>query len=257
MGCDRAFLSFIDNRSQFICAEMTSHQSVVDANPTQPLLLGTTRIALEWGVCPYTMSIFHGRKVALPASPYIVANESYFYIKDFRQVPSFAARPFVVGYPHMVSYIEIPLRSLSGHILGSYCVVDNKQRDFLHPDALRTIREVNLAISQYLDLKRAEGGRMRSERMIHGLRQFIGLHHHMSAGSTETRHPFSLDIFEKAQSDENMESNQVSNVSHHNRSMLPGWKVNLASAKSIPTSFQKFYQSQSPILHLTFSRQRR
>lgn len=157
MECDRAFLSFVDNRSQFICAEMTRHQSIVDANPTQPLLLGTTRIALEWGVCTYTMSIFHGKEVSLPVSPYIVANESYFYIEDFRQVPSFSTRPFVVGYPHMVSYIEIPLRSLSGHILGSCCVVDDKPREFLHPDALRTIREVTPAISQYLDLNRAEG----------------------------------------------------------------------------------------------------
>lgn len=207
---------------------MTSRQSIVDASPTQPLLLGTSRIALEWGVCPYTMSIFHGREVTLPASPYIIANESYFYIKDFRQIPSFATRPFVVGYPRMVSYIEIPLRSLSGHILGSYCVVDDKPRDFLHPDALRTIREVTLAISQYLDLRRADAGRMRSERMTDGLRQFIGSHIHMPSENRNATHPFSLDVFEKASrigpephADENPEAGQVPNVSCNRLSMLP------------------------------------
>jgi hypothetical protein len=69
MDCDRAFLSLIDNRSQFICAEMTRNQSLFSPDLNEPLLLGTSRIALEWGVCPYTMSIFHGKPVCLPDSP--------------------------------------------------------------------------------------------------------------------------------------------------------------------------------------------
>ncbi|KAJ4406228.1 hypothetical protein N0V91_004680 [Didymella pomorum] len=198
LDCDRAFLSFIDDRSQFICAEMTRHQSIVDTSPNHSLLLGTARIALEWGVCPYTMSVFHGKKVTLPESPYLVANESYFFIKDFRKVPTFAVRPFVVGYPHMVSYIEVPLRSLSGYILGSYCVVDDKERDLLHPDALRTIQDAATAISQYLDLKRTERGHMRSERVMDGLCQFIGSHKSRLLDSAQTTSPFALEIFEDA-----------------------------------------------------------
>lgn len=195
MECDRAFLSFIDNRSQFICAEMTRHQSISGPDPAQPLLLGTSQIPLDWGVCPYTMSIFHGREVSLPESPYIVADESYFCIKDFRQIPTFAARPFVAGYPYMVSYIEVPLRAPSGHILGSYCVVDDKPRDFLDADALRTIGEVTSAISQYLDLKRTELGRLRSERMMDGLRQFVESDQHIASGSDNATTPFTLDVF--------------------------------------------------------------
>jgi hypothetical protein len=73
----------------------------------------------------------------------------------------------------MVSYIEIPLMSMSGHILGSYCVVDSRERDFLLPKWLDTMREVTSSISSYLDMKRVEPGQARSERMIDGLRQFI------------------------------------------------------------------------------------
>ncbi|KAI4631684.1 uncharacterized protein J4E87_002390 [Alternaria ethzedia] len=156
MDCDRAFLSLIDNRNQFICAEMTRHQSLSSADPAEPLLLGTSRIALEWGVCPFTMCIFQGKPVPMPDSPYIIADKSYFCIKDFRQVPTFAERPFVAGYPHMVSYLEIPLFAMSGQILGSYCVVDTKERDFLHPKSLSTLRETTSAISAYLDMRRAE-----------------------------------------------------------------------------------------------------
>ncbi|KAH7061986.1 proline iminopeptidase [Paraphoma chrysanthemicola] len=219
MECDRAFLSFIDNRSQYICAEMTRHQSILDASPERPLLLGTTRIPLEWGVCPYTMSVFHGTKVILPESPHIVADKSYFCIKDFREVPSFADRPYVEGYPRMVSYVEVPLRSISGHIVGSYCVVDDKPRDFLHPDALRTIQEAALAISQYLDLKRTEQGRVRSERMMNGLCQFVRSDNHRPPDKAHATSPFSLDIFHNAsrpESDlrpnENVESDRVPNA---------------------------------------------
>ncbi|KNG51874.1 prolyl aminopeptidase [Stemphylium lycopersici] len=174
LDCDRAFLSLIDNRNQYICAEMTKDQPLMAPDPTYPLLLGTSRIALEWGVCPYTMSVFHGRPVVMPESPYIIADKTYFCIKDFRQVPNFAARPYVAGYPSMVSYLEIPLLSASGYILGSYCVVDNKERDFMQPTALGALREVTSAISSYLDMKRAEASKSRSERMMDGLRQFVG-----------------------------------------------------------------------------------
>ncbi|KAI4921328.1 hypothetical protein J4E85_008673 [Alternaria conjuncta] len=173
MDCDRAFLSLIDNRNQFICAEMTRHQSLSSADPAEPLLLGTSRIALEWGVCPFTMCIFQGKPVPMPESPYIIADKSYFCIKDFRQVPTFAERPFVAGYPHMVSYLEIPLFAMSGHILGSYCVVDTKERDFLHPKSLSTLRETTSAISAYLDMRRAEACKSRSAEMMQGLRRFV------------------------------------------------------------------------------------
>jgi hypothetical protein len=200
MDCDRAFLSLIDTRNQFICAEMTKHQSLAQPDPAQPLLLGVASIALEWGVCPYTMSIFHGKKVDLPDTPYIVADPSYFYIKDFRKVPTFATRPYVAGYPGMVSYVEVPLRSLSGHILGSYCVVDNRSRDFLRPESLATIREVTSSISSYLNMKRADAGRVRSERMVEGLRQFIGSERHIPPRRTDetgklATGPFALDVF--------------------------------------------------------------
>ncbi|KAJ4359309.1 hypothetical protein N0V95_002233 [Ascochyta clinopodiicola] len=157
------------------------------------------------------MSVFHGKKVTLPESPYLVANESYFFIKDFRKVPTFAVRPFVAGYPHMVSYIEVPLRSLSGYILGSYCVVDDKERDFLHPDALRKIQDATTAISQYLDLKRTERGRMRSERVMDGLCQFIGSHKSRLLDNTQTTSPFVLEIFKDA-SRPGQESNSIENT---------------------------------------------
>lgn len=141
----------------------------------------------------------------MPASPYIIADKTYFYIKDFRRVPTFSARPYVAGYPSMVSYMEIPLLSASGYILGSYCVVDNKERDFMQPTTLGTLREVTSAISSYLDMKRAEASKSRSERMMDGLRQFVGsdrpnpvLHsNHVGIKAAQSR-PFEPDVLRAA-----------------------------------------------------------
>jgi signal transduction histidine kinase/ActR/RegA family two-component response regulator len=202
MDCERAFLSLIDTRNQFVCAEMTRRQSLTAQDSTQPLLLGVSSIALEWGVCPYTMSVFSGKPVTLPDSPYIAADSEYFCIKDFRRVPSFATRPYVEGYPAMVSYLEVPLRSASGHIIGSYCVIDNRLRDFLDPKALDTMREITAAISGYLDMKRVEISRTRSEKMMDGLRQFIDSERDTySLGNSDTKArkvstgPFDLHVF--------------------------------------------------------------
>jgi signal transduction histidine kinase len=180
------------------------------------------------------MSIFHGKPVCLPDSPYIVADKSYFCVKDFRQISTFAARPFVTGYPSMVSYIEIPLTSISGHILGSYCVVDNKERDFLHPDSMRMIRETTSAISQYLNMKRAEAGKSRSERMMDGLRHFVGTEQRdsllgtgASSPSAIPAGPFDLGVFSPASQTDviththsRIESAQSSDVSNSNNIQL-------------------------------------
>jgi signal transduction histidine kinase/CheY-like chemotaxis protein len=150
------------------------------------------------------MSVFSGKPVTLPDSPYIAADSEYFCIKDFRQVPSFATRPYVEGYPAMVSYLEVPLRSASGHIIGSYCVVDDRLRDFLDPKALDTMREITAAISGYLDMKRVEISRTRSEKMMDGLRQFIDSERDTySLGNSDAKArkvstgPFDLHVFRR------------------------------------------------------------
>jgi signal transduction histidine kinase/CheY-like chemotaxis protein len=152
------------------------------------------------------MSVFHGKTDVLPPNPFIVADPSYFYIKDFREVPSFAVRPYVAGYPKMVSYIEVPLRSLSGHILGSYCVVDNRLRDFIAPASLELIREATSAISSYLDMKRTELNRIRSVRMMDSLNQFIAseksshINHNGIESGNDPAGPFDLDVFRNSSS---------------------------------------------------------
>jgi len=182
------------------------------------------------------MSIFHGRPVALPDSPYIVADKSYFCIKDFRQVPMFAPRPFVAGYPHMVSYMEVPLSSVSGHILGSYCVVDNKERDFLDPAAMAALREVATAISSYLNMKRIEAGKSRSERMMDSLRHLVGSGRpevSPKPGATDAHAvepgPFDLDVFGAA---------SQRDLSSQDSNIIPSEQSSNVSVISIHHSFQ-------------------
>jgi hypothetical protein len=32
----------------------------------------------------------------------------------------------VKGWPHMRCYVEVPLTSSKGYVIGSYCIVDNR-----------------------------------------------------------------------------------------------------------------------------------
>jgi hypothetical protein len=151
------------------------------------------------------MSVFQGKPANVPDSPHIVATPSHVYISDFRLISIFANRPYVTGYPNLVSYLELPLRSLSGHILGTYCVVDNKVRNFLDPDLLDEMNQTVAAISSYLNMKRMQGSRERAERMVDGLRHFVGSERRQSLidpGSSEQNQspvsgPFHLDVFEQ------------------------------------------------------------
>lgn len=206
VDCDRAFLSFIDSRRHFVCSEMTKTQPLDSQDPAQPLLVGTAKLDLEYGVCPYTMSIFQGKPANVPDSPHIIATPSHVYISDFRLISMFATRHYVTGYPNMVSYLELPLRSLSGHILGSYCIVDNKPRNFLDPAVLDKVNQTVAAISSYLDMKRIQGSRERAERMVDGLRHFVGSERRQQcirSGSSEhsqppVSSPFHLDVFDQS-----------------------------------------------------------
>jgi signal transduction histidine kinase/ActR/RegA family two-component response regulator len=106
--------------------------------------------------------------------PNIIANRSRYIINDFRQDPGYAERPYVAGYPHMVSYLEVPLVSPLGYLLGSYCVVDNKLRDYDNDETIKVMNEIASAIMEHLELRRMKQSRHRSEQLIGGLSGFIG-----------------------------------------------------------------------------------
>ncbi|OIW31442.1 autoinducer 2 sensor kinase/phosphatase luxQ [Coniochaeta ligniaria NRRL 30616] len=176
LGCDRAFLSFIDRQYQFVVAEITRSHSLSGARhaPNEHIFLGVTKLDACWGVCPTTMDAFKDETGEwIRTGPNVIADRSRYIINDFATEPGYTERPYVVGYPHMRSYLEVPLVSPLGYLLGGYCVVHNDLKEYDDDATIDIMNEIASAIMAHLELRRIEQSRDRSEQLIQGLSGFI------------------------------------------------------------------------------------
>ncbi|KAM0279563.1 hypothetical protein ACHAQH_004518 [Verticillium albo-atrum] len=177
LDCDRSFLSLIDRENHFLAAEMTRSHSLLEnrSADNDHIFLGVCKLETRWGVCPTAMFAFMDETGEwVQSGPNVIANKTRFIINDFRIDPDFVERPYVAGYPYMVSYMEIPLISPLGYLLGSYCVVDNRPRDFNNDKSINIMNEIASGIMSYLELKKTEQMRHRSEQLINSLSAFVG-----------------------------------------------------------------------------------
>lgn len=178
LDADRAFLSLIDGQHQFIAAEATRTHSLVKPESREPddrLYLGVCKLELSWGICPNSINVFTDETGAFDIrEKNITADRSRYVIGDLREDAHHSQSPYVTGFPHMVSYTEVPLISPTGYVIGAYCVIDNKPRDFNNDHVISTLTEVSACIMTHLDLRRMEQNRARSEKLIKGLGVFMG-----------------------------------------------------------------------------------
>ncbi|GAB7348884.1 hypothetical protein MBLNU459_g7581t4 [Dothideomycetes sp. NU459] len=177
LDCDRAFISLIDCKTQYIIAEATRsvslRQSQRYASPQDALYLGVQALEKDFGVCPNTIGFFtDAHNVGLVDTHIVSADNERCIIRDFRELDRFKHRPYVVGFPHMRFYAEVPLKDPGGQIVGSFCVVDTKPRyDFGH-DGIFVLKEISEAIVDYLELVSVRHNQERGERLMEGLRLF-------------------------------------------------------------------------------------
>ncbi|TIA46357.1 hypothetical protein D6C79_05249, partial [Aureobasidium pullulans] len=163
---------------QFIIAEATRSISLRQTNrfrgQQDALFLGVQALHKSYGVCPNTVNIFTDSTGTLASeTPDIVANTTRYIIRDFRALDLFKDRPYVVGFPHMRSYAEVPLTSSSGRVIGSYCVVDDVLRDdFFDDDTTFVLTEIADSIVNYLDSVNVKHAQARGERLMEGLSMF-------------------------------------------------------------------------------------
>ncbi|EEY19352.1 sensory/regulatory protein rpfC [Verticillium alfalfae VaMs.102] len=207
LDCDRSFLSLIDRENHFLAAEMTRSHSIIKNQSAENdhIFLGVSKLETRWGVCPTAMLAFMDETGEwAQTGPNIIANRTRFIVNDFRVDPHFVERPYVCGYPYMVSYLEVPLVSPLGYLLGSYCVVDNKPRHFNDEPTIAIMNEIASAIMSYLELKKTEQMRHRAEQLIGSLSAFVGCKPdpapHPPKLSPQSKHP-SFDSVETDQTD--------------------------------------------------------
>lgn len=176
LGCNRSFVSLIDGDNQHIIAEATASISLRDVDkhlPNDGIYLGARVLDLVWGVCPHTIRLFTSEnKIYDVDTQNVTANRTRYVIRDFTKEDCFKDRPYVVGWPHMRFYAEVPLTSPAGYVLGSYCVVDDKPRDDFSEEEIDILQEISDAIANHLENKRIAHYHSRFERLVTGLTDF-------------------------------------------------------------------------------------
>jgi signal transduction histidine kinase len=70
-------------------------------------------------------------------------------------------------------YAAVPIRSKRGINIGVYCVIDTVPRNDWSPSKTKVMRDLSLAIMDYLELRRSKHEYRRSERMTRGLGSFV------------------------------------------------------------------------------------
>ncbi|KAK4160443.1 putative signal transduction histidine-protein kinase [Cladorrhinum sp. PSN259] len=207
LDCDRAFVSLIDRQYQYVVSEVTRSHSVkgMKCDPGDTIAIGVCKLRNCDGVCPATMKAFMDETGEwVQTGPQVIANRTRYIINDFTTHPDYKDRAYVTGYPYFTSYLEVPLVSPLGYLLGSYCVVDSKQNDFDNDDTVEVLTEIADAIMAHLDNVRIRQSRDRSSQLIKGLSGFIrheppAQHPPHGKSYTETMPPQDLSMLPMAQ----------------------------------------------------------
>ena len=177
LECQRSFVSIIDHNSQYVLAEATRSVSLCEKDihkQGDALYLGIQSLPLFWGVCPSTMKTFTDLGTSLELStPNITANRTRYIVRDFLEEPRLKDRPYVVEWPYMRFYAEVPIRSPSGYVIGGFCVIDDKPRDSFGDVEVQMLQEISDSIANHLELMRMKQDFERAERLMKGLSSFV------------------------------------------------------------------------------------
>ena len=168
----RCMVSLIDSHRQYILAEATRTVSLFSPSAERPedeVWLGNAILNKFDAVCHHTF-----------ASTYIANEENgdtvegeCMVIPDCRLDPRFADRDYVKGEPGVRFYAGVPIITRAGHRIGVYAVSDEKPRAGISAAELRFMQDVAAAVMEHLELARDSDDRIKGERMVRGLTEFI------------------------------------------------------------------------------------
>ncbi|KAM0327598.1 hypothetical protein ACHAQA_005891 [Verticillium albo-atrum] len=174
LNATRALVSLFDRRRQYIVAEATPtiplHASATHV--LDQLWLCGTAIPREFGVCNNVLlgdtdagETFDTKtdKGSLPVS----------VVPDLVADPRFNTRSFVTGDPNHRFYAGVPIRSAKGFNIGVLSVFDPEPRASLSAEQIQHMADISEIIMGYMDSRRVTDSYLRSERMVHGLSNFI------------------------------------------------------------------------------------
>lgn len=188
-NCQRSCISIIDHQAQHVIAEATRSISVFDQklrDADDALLFGAQSLPLGWSLCSGTLGVYSGEPGPYLDDPSNHANKDFVIIADLRSEGKTKNVP-AVRYlaPVLRYYVQVPLRSPSGSVLGAICTFDSKPRKPDPHNAL-ALQEVARLVVQHLENSRMKEDHRRAELLLSGLSHFIQGQDSMSAWSEAT-----------------------------------------------------------------------
>ncbi|THX15614.1 hypothetical protein D6D13_02041 [Aureobasidium pullulans] len=147
LACEFASVSLIDQGfTQTIVAEAIPSTSLFDS-PHHVLDKGD-------GTSSPSIAVFNDRTAEHAVQTYdLVANTTRRVVRDMRSLGPYNQFSHVLGPPHMVSLVEVPIRNSSGQLLGTYAIMDNKIRqDFFLDETIQSLTDIANAIADLLQL---------------------------------------------------------------------------------------------------------
>jgi hypothetical protein len=172
LGARRCLISFFDRKNCYLLAEATKtlclYTGRADA-PEDTLCWGSAIFPKEQSLCNYTVNLpwTHG---CLPIEAF--ENHPSLVVNDLTKDDRFKDYPFVVGPPHSRFYAGVPIRSPSGHSIGTYCVLDDKPRNGLRPHDLDFLKDMAGTVMRHMEMTRATEDQRRGKIMVRSLGSF-------------------------------------------------------------------------------------
>ncbi|KAF9741489.1 hypothetical protein PMIN06_007326 [Paraphaeosphaeria minitans] len=171
LNCRRCLISFFDRRNCFILAEATRTACLVTGRaevPEDDLAFGTSIFPKEKSICYYTANLPWGHPP--PFDQY--SHHPSLVVNDLTLDERFQSYPFVESAPHSRFYAGVPIRSPSGHNIGTYCVLDDKPRNGLSQFEMRFLKDMAGTVMRHLETSRAAEDQKRGGVMVKSLGSF-------------------------------------------------------------------------------------
>lgn len=93
---------------------------------------------------------------------------------DTTKVDEYKNKVFVTGEPHVIFFAAVPIRSQSGHVIGTYACSSHVPRpEGLSIAEFRFMQDMSSVVMEHLEMVRDREDRNKGERMVKGLSDFI------------------------------------------------------------------------------------
>ncbi|KAF1931405.1 uncharacterized protein M421DRAFT_99245 [Didymella exigua CBS 183.55] len=172
LNARRCLISFFDRRNCYILAEATRTLSLHTGQPEfseDSLVWGNTIFPKEKSICYVTVNLAAGQS-GLPFDDY--SKTPSLIVNDLKIDRRFKHFPSVAGIPRSRFYAGVPIRSPSGHNIGTYCVLDDRPRDGLSAHQLDFLKDMAGTVMRHLEMTRATEDHRRGKIMVKSLGSF-------------------------------------------------------------------------------------